>query len=56
MKKALIEFYLDWTNNYLTHKKMCEDYGITYKEWLNLYHMGKKYHEQNVELLKSGAT
>lgn len=52
MKKKLIEFYLDWVNNYLTSEKMAGDYGITEKEWLSLYHMGKKYHEESVELQK----
>lgn len=29
MKDTLIEFYLDWVNNYLSITKMAEDNGIS---------------------------
>ena len=38
-------FYLDWVNNYLTVKKISEDYNITEKEALSLIEYGKKMNE-----------
>lgn len=48
MKKQLIEFYLDWVNNFLTAGAMAEYYGLTVDETIHLIDMGKKYHEQSV--------
>jgi len=46
MKKELIKFYLSWVNDYLTVKKMAEDYGIEEQECFFLINVGRKYHEQ----------
>lgn len=53
MKQALIDLYLDWTNNYLTHTKIAEHYGVDTDDILTLIDLGRKYHEQNVALQKS---
>ena len=49
MKKALIAFYLDYINDFLTTERMAEYYGITQIECVQLIIMGKKYHEQGVK-------
>lgn len=53
MKKKLIEFYLDWVNNFLTIQRMAEHYGLTISDTMALIEMGRVYHEESVELLKS---
>lgn len=52
MKQNLIEFYLDWVNHFISVGVMSEHYGITLSECVYLINAGRKYHEQNVELLK----
>ena len=52
MKKALIDFYLDYINDFLTTERMAEYYGITKTECSRLVIMGKKYHEQGVKEFK----
>ena len=49
MKKALIAFYLDYINDFLTTERMAEFYDITRTECRGLIIMGKKYHEQGVK-------
>ena len=46
MKQQIIDFYLDYTNNYLTASKMAEDYGLTIYECKQLIDIGRKYHHQ----------
>lgn len=53
MKTALINFYLDWVNNYLTVARMLEDYELSEDDWRTLINLGRKYHERNVELIKT---
>ena len=53
MKKHLIKFYLDWTNNWLTVSKMAEHYQIEEEECSQLIDIGRKYHEEFVEQIKS---
>lgn len=53
MKEKLIEFYLDWVNNWLSTVKMAEHYGLTKCECQELIEMGRKYHEENIERLKN---
>ena len=36
MKNTLIEFYLDWINNYFSITKMAEDNGISFEVTVNL--------------------
>lgn len=52
MKKELIEFYLEWVNDYLTIEKMAEDKSLDQNDTRALIALGKKYHEQNVKALK----
>lgn len=40
MKNKPLEFYLDWTNNYLTVEKMASDYGLTVDEARELIEEG----------------
>ena len=53
MKEKLIEFYLDWVNNWLSTVRMAEHYGLTKRECQELIEMGRKYHEENVERSKN---
>lgn len=53
MKKALIEFYLDWVNNFITMSYMADHYGITLKECHKLILLGRKYHEAHVARIKN---
>lgn len=55
MKKQLIEFYTDWVNHFLTVERLADYYDIEVDDALELISIGKKYHEQNVELYKIGA-
>lgn len=55
MKQRLIDFYLDWVNNYLTIERMSEDYGISILDCEYLINLGKDYHEQNVKNLRETA-
>lgn len=50
MKQHLINFYLDYLNNYLTAHKMAEDYGLTYTEANALIEIGRKYHHEQTTL------
>lgn len=52
MKQHLINFYLDYFNNYLTVHKLAEDYGITYTEANTLINAGRKYHHEQVDSKK----
>ena len=52
MKKTLIDFYLDYVNDFLTTERMAEYYGITTVECVQLIMIGKKYHEQGVKEYK----
>jgi hypothetical protein len=49
MKKELEKFYLSFVNDYLTVKKMAEDYGITDEECSILINIGRKYHNEHFE-------
>ena len=52
MKQQLVDFYLDWVNNFLSISYMAEWYGITIGECTELVEIGKKYHEERVRLYK----
>lgn len=41
IKKALVNFYLDWVNNYTSIDKMAEDYGFTAEETDKLLEIGR---------------
>jgi len=51
MKQHLINFFLDYFNNYLTVTKMAEDYELTVDECKQLIEIGRKYHYQNEKVL-----
>ena len=46
MKKKLIDFYLDWTNNFVTVEKMAEYYEMDKDHVTNLIGLGRIYHER----------
>lgn len=48
MKQALIEFYLDWFNNYLTVDRMAEHYDIPKDDCNALIEMGRKLNDDFV--------
>lgn len=41
IKKALVNLYLDWVNNYISLSKMAEDYGFTVEEMDKLLEIGR---------------
>jgi hypothetical protein len=49
MKQKLIDFYLDFLNNYLTIGKFAEANQLTESECLELLTLGQKLHEQQVD-------
>lgn len=53
MKQKLIDFYLDYVNNFLTMAGLAEYYSINEDDALVLIDMGKKYHEEHVAQLKA---
>lgn len=52
MKKQLIALYIEWFNNFLTISRISEYYGIDSEDMKVLIEMGKKYHEEEIELNK----
>lgn len=53
MKQKLIDFYLDFFNNYLTIAKFSESNGLGEGMTLDLLEIGRKLHEENAERLKT---
>jgi len=49
MKKSLIEFYLDWVNNWLSAERMAEAYGLPAEETLRLIDIGRRLYERSIE-------
>ena len=47
IKEPAIDFYLDWTNNYLTIEKMAADYGISPRAASVLVSVGKAFFEDS---------
>lgn len=43
------EFYLDWTNNYLTTTKMASDYNMSEEEVCKKIDLGRIDHEKNAK-------
>ena len=50
MTETLADFFLDWFNNYLTHEKMANDYGLTVEDTKVLIEMGREYHEARARM------
>ena len=46
MKEQLIEFYLDWINNYLSIDTLEESHGLTEEDARKILTIGMKYHNQ----------
>jgi hypothetical protein len=51
-KQSLINFYLEYTNNWLTIERMSEYFEMPYEDCLYLVELGRKYHEERVSDLK----
>lgn len=49
MKQALINFYLDYFNNYLTVAVLAEQYGIEKEDCQTLIHIGRKLYNAQAE-------
>lgn len=47
--QSLINYYLEYLNQWLTITRMAEYYEMPYNDCEYLVQLGKKYHEQNVE-------
>lgn len=45
IKEPVIDFYLDWVNNYITIEKMASDYGISARAASDLVSIGKAFFE-----------
>lgn len=45
MKQTLIDFYLDYVNNFITVKGLAAYYGLDLTDATVLIELGKKYHE-----------
>lgn len=48
MKQKIIDFYIDWVNNYVTLEKIAEDYDISSTDANILILMGKGYYENSI--------
>lgn len=48
MKQHLIDFYLDWVNNFVSTEGIASYYGLEVSHVESLIAMGKVYHEQTV--------
>ena len=48
-KKAIIEFYLDYVNNYVSTTRIAEDYGFTVEFVRAAISEGRLLHELQVE-------
>lgn len=51
-KQSLINFYLEYTNNWLTIERMSEHFEMPYDDCSYLVELGRKYHEERVANLK----
>jgi len=49
MKKQLINFYLEFINDFLTADRFAEYHGLTRAETINLLSVGKKYYNESIE-------
>ena len=51
MKKQLINFYLEYTNEYLTIEKVAEHNEIDIEDAKKLIELGRKYFAEAIELI-----
>jgi|TARA_R110002033_G_scaffold145125_1_gene182929 hypothetical protein len=50
MSVQVIDFYLDWLNNYLTFEKIAEHHGLDVDDAKALISMGRYMHHRHVEM------
>ena len=48
MKRALVELYLEWVNDYLTMETMAEHHKLAEDDLRTLVSIGKRLHEKQV--------
>ena len=51
MSVQVIDFYLDWFNNYLTVEKIAEHHGLDVDDAKALISMGRYMHHRHVETM-----
>ena len=51
MSVQVIDFYLDWFNNYLTVEKIAEHHGLDVDDAKALISMGRYLHHRHVETM-----
>jgi len=49
MSVQVIDFYLDWVNNYLTVEKIAEHHGLDVDDARTLITMGRYMHHRHIE-------
>lgn len=47
IKKAAIDFYLDWFNNFINPESMAQHYEMTTQQCIELINIGREWHTQN---------
>lgn len=47
-KKSIIDFYLEFVNDFLTIERMAEYYEMTFEDCKYLIELGEKYHTENL--------
>lgn len=52
MKERLIQYYLDWYNNFISIKYFAEWHGVDEDDARALLDMGRKYHNEKAGLTK----
>ena len=55
MSVQVIDFYLDWVNNYLTVETMAEHHGLDVDDAKALINMGRHMHHRHVETMNREA-
>tara|TARA_B110000261_G_scaffold79412_1_gene91368 strand:+ start:1076 stop:1255 length:180 start_codon:yes stop_codon:yes gene_type:complete len=53
MSTQVIDFYLDWFNNYLTIDKIAEHHGLDVDDAKALINMGRYMHNKHVDMMES---
>ena len=53
MGVQVIDFYLDWFNNYLTVETIAEHHGLDVDDAKALINMGRYMHHRHVETMNS---
>tara|TARA_R110002167_G_scaffold363069_1_gene582813 strand:+ start:366 stop:554 length:189 start_codon:yes stop_codon:yes gene_type:complete len=56
MSTQVIDFYLDWFNNYLTIDKIAEHHGLDVDDAKALISMGRYMHNRHVDMMNDGVT